>query len=113
MFPFALRNRFACISVTNIVSVNRMDVFPITDIFNTVIVNGENTGHDKPTRKIHKVRLIYTSLCCACQQRSDRRNQSFRLIGYRQLSVVKLVIINWLPTTVSSPPALYMVIRKN
>jgi len=34
---------FACISVTIIVSVNGVDVFPLTGISVTVIVNGKNT----------------------------------------------------------------------
>jgi len=42
-FPFQLRNRFACISVSLIVNVNGMDVFPLTDIFVNVIVNEKNT----------------------------------------------------------------------
>jgi hypothetical protein len=42
-FPFNYVNIFACISVTVIVSVNKMDAFPLTGI--SVIVNGKNTGH--------------------------------------------------------------------
>jgi len=41
-FRFNYVTVFACISVTIIVSVNGMDVFPLTDIFVTVIINGKN-----------------------------------------------------------------------
>ena len=37
---------FACIFVTIIVSVNGMDVFPLTDISVTLIVNGKNTVYN-------------------------------------------------------------------
>jgi hypothetical protein len=43
-FRFNYVTVFACIFVTIIVSVNEMDVFPLTDISVTVIVNGKNTG---------------------------------------------------------------------
>jgi hypothetical protein len=41
-FRFNYVTVFACIFVTIIVSVNEMDVFPLTDI--SVIVNGKNTA---------------------------------------------------------------------
>ena len=43
-FRFNYVTVFACITVTIIVSVDGMDVFPLTDISVTVIVNGKNTG---------------------------------------------------------------------
>ena len=43
-FRFNYVTVFACISVTIIVSVNGVDVFPLTGISVTVIVNGKNTG---------------------------------------------------------------------
>jgi hypothetical protein len=43
-FRFNYVTVFSCIFVTIIVSVNEMDVFPLTDISVTVIVNGKNTG---------------------------------------------------------------------
>ena len=45
-FRFNYVTVFACIFVTIIVSVNGMDVFPLTDISVTVIVNGKNTEHN-------------------------------------------------------------------
>ena len=42
-FRFNYDTVFACIFVTIIVSVNGMDVFPLTDISVTVIANGKNT----------------------------------------------------------------------
>ena len=42
-FRFNYVTVFACIFVTIIVSVNGMDVIPLTDISVTVIVNGKNT----------------------------------------------------------------------
>jgi hypothetical protein len=42
-FRFNYVTVFACIFVTIIVSVNETDVFPLTDISVTVIVNGKNT----------------------------------------------------------------------
>ena len=43
-FRFNYVTVFACIFVTIIVSVNGMDVFSLTDISVTVIVNGKNTA---------------------------------------------------------------------
>jgi len=47
-FRFNYVTVFACISVTIIVSVNGVDVFPLTGISVTVIVNGKNTGPHMP-----------------------------------------------------------------
>ena len=43
-FRFNYITVFACVFVIIIVSVNGMDLFPLTDISVTVIVNGKNTG---------------------------------------------------------------------
>jgi len=44
VFPFKYVTIFAFISITIIVRVNGMDVFPLTDISVTIIVNGKNTA---------------------------------------------------------------------
>ena len=48
-FRFNYVTVFACISVT--ISVNRMDVFVLTDISVTVIVNGKNTAFSRQGAK--------------------------------------------------------------
>jgi hypothetical protein len=52
-FRFNYVTVFACIFVTIIVSVNEMDVFPLTDISVAVIVNGKNTEWNSSLSMYH------------------------------------------------------------
>jgi hypothetical protein len=50
-FRFNYVTVFACIFITIIVSVNEMDVFPLTDISVTVIVNGKTTDRNQSANR--------------------------------------------------------------
>jgi len=52
-----LKPKFTYISVTIIISVNGMHVFPLTDISVTVIVNGKNTVWTMATNKLYVIQF--------------------------------------------------------